>query len=343
MKRPTIRDVAKRADVGIGTVSRVINNNEQVKAETRAQVLKAIQELGFKPNYAARSLPRKTQFHNIGVITQPFVNYHSFAERLRGVQQALGATENKYELVLYNVSSLEHFNKRIASIIQTHSVEGLLVVDLELSEAQQEALNQANIPFVGIGCFGDVSWPFVGTDDIEGGYLATRHLIDFGHSRIMYVGDTFFDDYGFSTSKERYQGYIHALEEQGIAIQDAYVHLGSYGYDNAKTLTLRGLEQAQPPTAIFAMSDVQALGCIAAVGEYGLKVPGDISVIGYDDLEFAHHCGLTTVRQHLELSGHLSVKYLLELLSRQDAEPPMLPPLKVIPRQTTKPLPGTVV
>ena len=339
MKKPTIRDVAKKAGVGIGTVSRVINNSPQVKAETRAHVLASIQELGFRPNVAARSLPRKTEIHNIGVITLPFVNYHSFVERLRGVQQVLSTTDNEYELVLYNVSSLDHFNERMASITQTHSVEGLLIIDLEVSETQQNALEQAGIPFVGIGNFQHVTWPCVGTDNIEGGYLATRHLLAHGHTHIVYVGDVFFDQYGFPTSKERFWGYERALKEYSISVKDEYVQLGPHDYNAARELTKAALDQMEPPTAIFAMSDIQALGCMAAAREKGQRVPDDLSIVGYDDLELAQHTGLTTVRQHLEMSGRMGVEYLLQLLNGQDVAPPSLPSLEVITRQTTRPYP----
>ena len=147
---------------------------------------------------------------------------------------------------------------------------------------------------------------------------------------------TFFDQYDFSTSRERYWGYKRALEESGIAILDEYMCLGPHGYHTAQTLTETSLEQPEPPTAIFAMSDIQALGCIAAIHNKGLQVPDDISIIGYDDLEIAHYTGLTTVRQHLNLSGRVSVEYLLQLLDRQNTEQPSLPPLEVITRQTTR-------
>jgi DNA-binding LacI/PurR family transcriptional regulator len=338
MTKITIRDVAKKAEVGIGTVSRVINNSPHVRAETRVRVLAAIQEIGFRPNVAARSLPRKTEIHNIGVITLTFVNYHSFAERLRGVQQGLIRLDEQYELMLYNVSSLDHFNSRISSIVQTHTAEGLLLVDLDLSDDQQEALELADIPFVGIGNLREKAWPCVGTDNVEGGYIATKHLLDYGHRRIMYVGDNFFDQYGFSTSQERYWGYERALKEHGLVVHDDDVQLGLHGYDAAKALTEIALQKPDLPTAIFAMSDIQALGCIATIREKGYRVPEDISVIGYDDLETAHHTGLTTVRQHLNLSGQASVEYLLQLLDRQSKAPPLLPPLEVMTRQTTRPL-----
>ena len=114
--------------------------------------------LEFKPNTVARQLPRKTHPRNIGVITQPFINYYSFVERLRGVQQCLGEQGDNFEVVLYNISSLASFDERVRFMAQTGFVEGLLVIDLELTEEQVDLLNSAHIPFVGLNQFKDRSW-----------------------------------------------------------------------------------------------------------------------------------------------------------------------------------------
>lgn len=337
MKRPTIRDVAKQAGVGLGTVSRVLNNSPQVKPETRQRVLDAIQQLNFKPNSSARHLSRKTRIQNIGVITQTFTGYHSFAQRLRGVQTALNIHSADYEILFYSVSSWENYQERLAFITQAQSVEGLLIIDLDLSDEQQQALQNAGIPFVGINNFVDRNWICISTDNIQGGYLATRHLINLGHERIAYVADEFTNEYGFETSAERYCGYEQALNEHRLKVIADYVQLGPHGYETAKVMTRQLLESDPRPTAIFAMTDLQALGCIAAIQEANLHVPQDISVIGYDDMDISYHIGLTTIRQHFELSGELAVGYLLRLMNGEPpGDPPELPDLKLIERSTTR-------
>jgi DNA-binding LacI/PurR family transcriptional regulator len=338
MTYPTIRDVARKAGVGVGTVSRVINNNPRVSQETQARVMDAIQELGFRPNHIARQLPRKTRLRSIGVITQAFVNYYSFADRLRGVQKALYRAPANFELTLYHASSLENYEERLASIVSASPVEGLLVVDLDLPEEYRSMLTMAGIPFIGINHFQGADWPCIGGDNVEGGTLATEYLIRLGHRRIAYVGDEFLDYYGFITSSERFEGYKRAMEAAGLEIDDQCVMLGEFGYEAARQNMLHLLASPQGPTAVFAMTDIQALGCIAAIRESGLRVPEDVSVIGYDDLDLAYHTGLTTVRQHLELSGQLGLEYLLRLISadaRASLPVPRLPPLEVVPRQTT--------
>lgn len=337
MSHPTIRDVAEKAQVGIGTVSRVLNNSPKVTPETRKRVLQAIADLGFKPNSIARMLPRKTRIHNIGVITQLFVSYRSFAERLRGVQQVLHEQASHYELVLYTVSSLPHYEERLQSIVQTGAVEGLIIIDLDLFDEQKQMLRAANLPFVGLNHFHDRDWPCVGTDNYAGGYLAGRHLIEYGHQHIGYLGDEFVDLYEFNTSYERFTGFKRALLEAGLDICDKHIHLGIHDYDVAKKLAANFFRLNEPPSAIFAMSDMQALACIAAAREAGFRVPEDISVIGYDDLEISLHSGLTTIRQHLELSGRVGLDHLLRLLKGDTTPPSSLPSLEVVLRQTTRP------
>jgi DNA-binding LacI/PurR family transcriptional regulator len=334
----TIYDVAKKAGVGIGTVSRVLNNHVQVRPKTRERVLAAIADLDFKPSSVARQLSLQSQVKQIGVITQTFVNYYSFTERLRGIQRTLNERSSDYELLLYTVSSLEHYQQQLANIVQTRAVEGLIIIDLELSSKQLELLESSPIPFVGINHLQNQSWPCIGTNNVEGGYLATNYLLSLGHERIAYVGDTFIEDYTHNTSRERFDGYNRALEEAGTRLNKDYVRLGKHDYDVAKENTEKLLSLKPPPSAIFAMSDVQALGCVAAIKAKGLEVPEDISVLGYDDLDIGYHTGLSTVRQHLEESGVKGIEYLLGVLDNKKPAVPKLPKLEIIPRQTTRAL-----
>lgn len=333
----TIKDVARQAGVGLGTVSRVLNNHPRVSADTRERVLTAISDLGFKPNATARRLPRKTELSYLGVITHPFLkNYHSIAERLRGVQIAILESGRPMELALFSVSSPAHYDSQLQHIVQSSAVDGLLIIDLDLSAEQQEMLQLSQIPFVGINHFQDRLWTCIGTDNELGGYVATRHLIDLGHRRIAYIGDNLFDTFGFPTSQGRYAGYTQALTEARIHLSSRYVKLGEHSYDAAYHLTHDLLQLAQPPSAVFAMSDLQAAGAMAALRDAGLNVPNDVSVVGYDDTELALATGLTTVRQHLETSGKLGVKLLLALIDgHTDQAALKMPPVDIVRRRTT--------
>ncbi len=338
MGRVTIKDVARYAGVGLGTVSRVMNNHPRVSPETRERVLKAIRELGFRPNATARRLPRKTELRYIGVITHPFLlNYHSISERLRGVQTALSASNQGLELALFSASSAAHLDSQLHNIIQANAVEGLLIIDFDLNDEQIQRLRQAQIPFVGLNHLRGRSWPCIGTDNEYGGYIATRYLTELGHRRIAYIGDNMVDEYGFSTSHERYIGYKRALSETQIHLNSRYVRLGDHSYQMGYNITQELLRLSQPPTAIFAMSDLQAAGVIAALRTAGVNVPAEMSVIGYDDTELALALGLTTICQHLEQSGRLAVEYLLALIAGADSPPPALPSGRLVVRQTTHP------
>jgi LacI family transcriptional regulator len=331
----TIYDVAKKAGVGIGTVSRVLNNNAQVRPTTRQLVMEAIRELDFKPSSVARQLSLQRQVKHIGVITQPFINYYSFSERLRGIQKSLDDHNSDYELLLYTVSSLEHYQSQLEVITKTRAVEGLIIIDLELSNEQLALLNDAGLPVVGVNHLQHQPWPCVGTHNLEGGYVAANYLIGLGHKRIAYLGDEFVADYTQNTSQERYLGFEKALHEAGLELSESYISLGKFDYEVARAGATKLLGLKVPPTAIFAMSDIQALACIAAVKDLGLAVPKDISVVGYDDLDLSYHTGLTTVRQHLELSGQKGLEHLLLLLQGKKTAPPKLPKPEVVVRQTT--------
>jgi len=337
-KRVTIKDVAQRAGVGLGTVSRVINNHPRVSPETRERVLHTIRVLGFRPNAAARRLPRKRELRYVGVITHPFwLNYHSISERLRGIQTALNEGSQAFQLALFSVSSAAHFDTQLQNIVQTNAVEGLLIVDFDLSAEQIERLRQAHIPFVGLNHLRGRDWPCIGTDNEQGSYTATRYLIELGHKRIAYIGDNMVDEYGFSTSQERYSGYKRALAEAQIHLNSRYVKLGDHSYQAAYSITQGLLQLSQPPTAIFAMSDLQAAGCIGALRAAGVAVPREVSVIGYDDTELALALGLTTIRQHLELGGKVAAEHLLALISGGSGAPAALPSAELVVRQSTCP------
>ena len=336
MPNPTIYDVARTAGVGVGTVSRVLNNSTRVSPETQEKVQSAIRELGFRRSKVARQLSTGIQHRNIGVIL-PFITHPSFVERLRGVQLALHDLDNDFNLILYNVTEPDRYHEQLLEIIEQAIVDGLLIATLHVSDEQQDLLLEASIPFVTLSdvCTGKSNC--ISPDNIRGGYIATRHLLELGHRRIAYVGDEFPNVYGFPTSELRYQGYCSALKENGLAYRSDYVCLGPHGEETAHSLTKRLLTLPEPPTAIFAMSDIQAVGSILAIREAGLRVPEDVSVIGFDDVQLSRYIGLTTVRQHLEQSGYLGIQLLLDMLTAPDTVVSrQLPPLELIVRGTTQ-------
>ena len=176
-------------------------------------------------------------------------------------------------------------------------------------------------------------------DDVAGGELAARHLLELGHREIAYIGDEFENPFGFTSSRDRFAGYELALAKAGLAARPEWIALGAHGRYEARELASRLLSGPRRPTAIFAASDTQALGVIAAAHEMGLDVPGDLSIVGYDDIEAAEYVGLTTIRQRLFESGRLGAQLLLKEIEQRSDTPLStdLPPDLVV-RATSAPL-----
>lgn len=308
----TIADVAAHAGVGAGTVSRVLNESPRVSESTRARVLAAIEALDYRPNPLARGLSRG-RCQTLGVVV-PFFTHASAVERLRGVVAALDGS--RYDLVLFNVETPVHRDEHFATLNRRDRADGLLIVSLPPPPSSLHRLASSGVPTVLLDTRG-AGVPAVVTDDVEGGRLATRHLLDLGHDRIGFLGDDPSNPLGFSSSASREQGYRESLTAAGLAVRDDHVLHGPHVRATARDLAHRLLATNDAPTAIFAASDTQALGVLEAARSAGLSVPGDLSVVGFDDVEVSSYAGLTTVRQPLFESGQLAAELLLESLAAE--------------------------
>jgi DNA-binding LacI/PurR family transcriptional regulator len=312
----TIREVAQKAEVGLGTVSRVLNNSPLVSPTTRERVLQAIEELNFVPNQNARRLSMGKTL-TIGVII-PFFTRPSFTPRLSGVESAL--SETQFDLLISNVDIVSRRDNCFRDFTQRNRVDGLLVISLPPLENEVPLLSSAAVPVVLIDVNNTALTDFhrVTVDDVLGGKRATEHLIRLGHSRIGMVGDPLITPFNFTSSRDRYVGYRQALEEAGILFNPDYFREGQHGRHHARALAIEILSGSMPPTAIFAASDTQALGVMEAARDLGLSVPDDLSVMGYDDVEVAEYLNLTTTRQQLFESGQVGAEILLELIANPD-------------------------
>jgi DNA-binding LacI/PurR family transcriptional regulator len=332
-KRATIRDVAQRAGVSLATVSRALNGSPLVNAETRQRIVEAAGELEFAPSLSARRLSLgKTQ--TITVVTS-FLTRPQAAERLRGIDAEL--TDSEFDLVIYNVETIEKRNQYFQTLPLRQRTDGLLVVSLPPPAEVVSRLERADIPIVFIDAHEHTAGlPRVMGDDLTGGRLATEHLLGSGHRHIGFIGDEFANPFGFTSSRDRFDGYERALTEAGLTPAIGDVALGAHGRYEARDLAARMLSQADRPTAIFAASDTQALGVLAAAQDLGLHVPDDLSVIGYDDIEACDFVGLTTVRQHLFESGRQGVRMLMaEIAARTAPSPSVVIHPEIVRRRTT--------
>lgn len=330
----TIYDVAQRAGVGIGTVSRVLNNSPHVREVTRQRVLQAITALDYHPSPAARSLSlNKTA--TVGIVV-PFFTRPFFVEVLRGVDSEL--VQNDYNLILYSVEQKALKDYYLRDLPMRRRVDGLLLISLWLEDADARALARARIPTVLIDSR-HPDFSSVTVDNVAGARLAVTHLIEQGHRRIGFVSGRLDDPFGFPTSRERFMGYCQTLEEHGIPFRPDYHQIGEFTAQSGRECMDRLLALDAPPTAVFLTSDTQALGALQAIRESGRRVPEDIAVVGYDDIEVTQYVGLSTVRQPMFQMGQEGARLLLAMLSEGPAaaEPTRVSlPIELIVRGTSR-------
>ncbi len=334
----TIADVAAHAGVGAGTVSRVLNDSPRVSERTRARVLAAIEALEYRPNPLARGLSRG-RCQTLGVVV-PFFTHASAVERLRGVVAALDGS--RYDLVLFNVESPVHRDEHFATLTRRDRADGLLVMSLPPPAGSLARLADSGVPIVLLDSRG-AGVPMVVTDDVEGGRLATRHLIDLGHRRIAFIGDDPGNPLGFTSSGARERGYVETMAEAGLTVRPGDIVHGPHVRNVARHLANELLAADDRPTAVFAASDTQALGVLEAARGAELDVPRDLSVVGFDDIEVSSYAGLTTVRQPLFESGRRATEVLLDSLAAEEpfGECEVRLDLALVVRSTTAPPPST--
>lgn len=328
-RAPRIRDVAARAGVGVGTVSRVLNDAPGVADATRERVRAVMDELGYRPSSTARNLSLgRTQ--TLGVVA-PFFTSPSVVERLRGIDDVIG--DSAYDLTLFNIETLEQRHAALRRFARRTRIDGVIVISLPLTAAEVRAMGRDGLPAVLVDV-ANSDLPHVAIDDVEGGAIATRHLLDAGHRQIAFVGDVKDIEFGFASSERRLEGFRSALRDAGVALPPGYVKRGPFGRASASRLARQLLALRRRPTAIFAASDVQAFGVLDAAARAGLAVPEDLSVIGFDDIELASAIGLTTVRQPLRESGQAGARLLLDALDGGAGGAVELPGLTVVKRRT---------
>lgn len=314
----TIFDVAKEAGVSYSTVSRVVNNKEYVSANKRERVLQAMAQLGYVANMQARSLAGG-RTNTVGLLVHGLNNGY-IGEIIKGIDNALD--EAHYDIMLYTT----HRHKAKESVYVTrltrNVVDGLLLVLPRNAEVYLEALNKRRFPHVLVdheGISHGQRVPSIVAENWRGAHDATRYLLQLGHRRIGFITGSL--DMGVC-AQDRLSAYKAALQEYGLPVLPELIREGNFlqplGYSCAKEL----LNLEVPPTAIFASNDISAFGVMEAVRDQGLRIPRDISIIGFDDIPQSTHVHppLTTVRQPLEEMGQRAARLLLNYINNPNAE-----------------------
>jgi len=315
----TIHDVARIAGVGTGTVSRVINNSAGVKPDTRKKVLSAIAQLNYRPNPIARSMISK-RTGAIGVIV-PFFTRPFNTELLRAVQAALSRSGK--ELVLYDVETAAQRNHYLSELPMLHRVDGLLLLSLPLEDSFAVDIKEAEIPVVLIDTYSPFFTSLI-VDNIEGAYKAVKCLIEQGHRRIGFINGVIEGNIKFNQANDRLIGLHRAFGEAGLLFEPELMLTSEWNRSGGKQAALQLLSQEKRPTAIFAASDMQAIGVLEAAKDLCINVPGELSVIGFDGLEVSELLELSTVQQPMRQMGELGVSKLIELMKNPQQLPELI-------------------
>jgi LacI family transcriptional regulator len=329
MRGMTIAKVAAEAGVGVGTVSRVLNGSPSVSEDTRRRVLEAIAALDYQPNAVARALSTGRTYA-VGVVA-PFFTAPSVIERLRGVSRMLASAG--YQLILLDVERAEQGREFFRTVAVRGRIDGVLSISLTPTDAEIRRLKAEDVPIVLLDR-AHPALPAITIDDTEGGRMAAEHLLALGHRRIAFLGDEEANLFGFDSSARRREGFEAAMAAAGVPIEPAWTLRKPHGRDKAREAAVWLLAQDPRPTAVFATSDVQAIGVLEAAQAADVPVPEELSVIGFDNVEAAGYTGLTTVAQPLEEIGALGAELLLRTLSGESVKSRRMP-LAIVERGST--------
>jgi LacI family transcriptional regulator len=306
-KKITIKDIARKADVSVATVSYVLNDNRYVSPELRSRVEEAIQELGYRPNLVARSL-RQSRTKTIGLIV-PDNSNPFFAEIAKGVED--GGFDAGYSVILCNSNAMPERELAYLEVLRSKQVDGIIFLATTAEIHHIRPLVEGGMPaviFYRDSSDMDVDKFFIDND--QAGYLATTHLIELGHRQIACIQPAS----AVTPSAQRVAGFKRGIKKHGLAYNEGLMPRGdnliSGGWRAANEL----LKSGQPFTAVFATNDAMAIGCIRALRDSGIRVPDDVSVAGVDDIMLASIIDptLTTVAQPKYDAGRQAVDMLMD-------------------------------
>lgn len=329
--RVTRNDVAALAGVAPSTVSYVVNNGPRsVSVEAREQVLKAIAKLGYHPSDVARSLRTRRTF-TIGLVIPDITNPY-YGEMAQVVEQI--SFEHGYTVILAHSSHLPERELRYSQVLRSKQVDGAIFMPVTPDLEALHVLQRAGIPVVVLER-SVPGYPCIQADEHRAGFLATRHLTELGHRRIgclVLSGDS-------TSSTARAEGYRSALLEAGILPAKELTVECDYGYSAGELAAHRFLQMSERPTAIVAHNDLMAIGAMKTFSEAGLKIPGDVSVVGFDDIAAASYVQppLTTIACPKRQMGKAAIELLLNLMQSEERITPRVTrlPVELVVRGST--------
>ncbi|RAP78086.1 catabolite control protein A [Paenibacillus montanisoli] len=327
----TIYDVAREAGVSMATVSRVVNNNPNVKPQTRKKVFEAIERLGYRPNAVARGLASK-KTTTVGVVI-PDISNAIFAEVARGIEDI--ANMYHYNIILCNADKKKDKEIRVINTLLEKQVDGLLFMGGAVTDEHLQAFKTANVPIVLCATTDENGTiPSVDIDHEGAAFDAVQTLISKGHTRIAMICGTLQDP---ANGYARFQGYKRALVAASLPYDETLVRIGNYRYESGADAMKYFLELDEPPTAVFSATDEMAIGAIHCIQDAGLKVPDQISVISVDNSRMASMVRpqLTAVAQPMYDIGAVSMRLLTKLMKKETVDnPKVVLPHEIVNRQS---------
>lgn len=326
----TIKDVAKKARVSVATVSRVLNKKANVSDEAAKAVHRAVKTLGYRPNYLGRDL-RKSETMRILAIIASFE--HSFySEVLKGMEAA--AIERGYDVLIATTHNDAEHELHLLHMLFSRSVDGAVILGPKLDAATISKLSQSHNVAMCIERLDDCNTLTVTIDNVKAGFDATAYLIGKGRRRVALITT----EQRSQSSIDREKGYFQALEAYGIPVRPEYIYYGSYDYASGAQGCNTLLDLAEPPDAVFSISDTVALGAMHAAMQRGYEVGRDILFFGFDNISYASMFlpHLSTVEQPCFLQGRIVVEKLIDNMKseKQDRSLFMLPH-RLILREST--------
>lgn len=321
VRRVTMKDVAKEAGVALSTVSHFLNGTAPVAPETRKKILEAIERLNYRPDLTARNLKRqKTSALGLFIpdVTNPF-----YAELAQGVTDV--AQEAGYSVILYATSYKEKLEESFVSLVEQHQVDGVVIAYSFIAERLWGRLASSGVPAVLVDVYPvNDFWPSVVVDNERGVEKALLYLASLGHTDIGYLSEP---PYVLSLVK-RQRAFLNFMKRKGLPLRDEWVLVEKTQRNRVEigfTLGKKLLGEKKRPTAVVASSDLVAVGALKAFLSSGVRVPEDISIVGFDDILLASyvHPSLTTVRQPKYEMGRTGVEFLLQFLQGKKDCPPL--------------------
>ncbi len=317
----TIYDVAKLAGVGLGTVSRVLNNSPAVKDSTRQRVQAAIKQLDYTPDPIARSMNRGRNDTGTLAVIIPFFTRPFSIEVLRGIEAS--TSRLGYEMVIYNIKNDEQRDDCFRRLPMSRKVDGLLIVSLSLKDKYIPNISRVQIPTILVDAY-NPSLTSIVINNVDGAYNAMKHLLNKGHRRIGFINGEIEGNFKFNQANDRLIGVHRALGEAGLDFEPELVEISSWDRQGGRAASARLLGLKNPPTAIFAASDVQALGTLETARTLKLAVPGDLSIIGFDGIELSEWLQLTTIQQPMYQMGEMGLTMLMEQIENPQKPPELI-------------------